>query len=230
MLSIEITRLIFAAVAAVLLGYACYVAAYVKHKNEKRDTANRLALMAKSSKTSPEAVYDPSCMTKVDLEKTETWYFGYRLALLGLIVVATAIGWAVSWFVGQDYVLTWVEDGALAAAGAIIGGFIADKYIIHSIADGVFFERVEDPLVQRFLQDAVPVVEEVAEKKPGFFARRKAKKEKKVAKEAAEAPAVSAAPEEHPQLQIAEDGSVIAVEHMSFDEKVKLIEKLRKSL
>ena len=79
--------------------------------------------------------------------------------------------------VGQDYVLTWVEDGALAAAGAIIGGFIADKYIIHSIADGVFFEKVEDPLVQRFLQDAAPVVEDaVSEKKLGFFARRKAKK------------------------------------------------------
>ena len=191
MLSIEMTRLIFAAVAAILLGYACYVAAFVKHRNEIRDSLNKAALVDKATKGSatPNDVYD-----EYKLEKTSTWYLGYRLALLGLIVVATAIGWAVSWFVGQDHVLTWVEDGALAAAGAIIGGFIADKYIIHSIADGVFFEKVEDPLVQRFLQDAAPVVEEVKEKKPGFFARWKAKKEEK--KAAKEAPV-----EEAPEVQ-----------------------------
>ena len=216
MLSIEITRLIFAAVAAVLLGYACYVAAFVKHRNEIRDSLNKAALVDKATKGSatPNDVYD-----EYKLEKTETWYFGYRLALVGLIIVATAIGWAVSWFVCQDHVLTWVEDGALAAAGAIIGGFIADKYIIHSIADGVFFEKVEDPLVQRFLSDAAPAVEDaVKEKKPGFFARRKAKKEeKKAAKEAAEAP-VPEAPAEDP------------LKTMSFDEKVKLIEQIRKTL
>ena len=217
MLDIQITRLIFAAVAAVLLGYACYVAAFVKHRNEIRDSLNKAALVDKATKGSatPNDVFD-----EYKLEKTETWYFGYRLALVGLIVVATAIGWAVSWFVGQDYVLTWVEDGALAAAGAIIGGFIADKYIIHSIADGVFFEKVEDPLVQRFLQDAPLVVKEVAEeKKPGFFARRKAKKEEKAAnKKAAEIGPVEEAPAEDP------------LKTMSFDEKVKLIEQLRKSL
>lgn len=222
MIEIEITRLIFAAVAAVLLGYACYVAAFVKHRNEIRDSLNKAALVDKATKgaATPNDVYD-----EYKLEKTETWYFGYRLALLGLIVVATAIGWAVSWFVGQDYVLTWVEDGALAAAGAIIGGFIADKYIIHSIADGVFFEKVEDPLVQRFLQDAVPVIEsEVKEKKPGFFARRKAKKEeKKAAKEAAEHQSEVASAE-----ALAEDKNPF--DSWSFDEKVKLIEKLRKSL
>lgn len=218
MIEIEITRLIFAAVAAVLLGYACYVAAFVKHRNEIRDSLNKAALVDKATKGSatPNDVYD-----EYKLEKTETWYFGYRLALVGLIVVATAIGWAVSWFVGQDHVLTWVEDGALAAVGAIIGGFIADKYIIHSIADGVFFEKVEDPLVQRFLQDAAPVVEEVKEKKPGFFARRKAKK---AAKKEQETPSFNAA--EAPVEEASED----PIDKMSFDEKVKLIEKLRKSL
>ena len=241
MLSIEITRLIFAAVASVLLGYACYVAAYVKHKNEKRDTANKLALMAKSAETvggSPEVVYDPSCTTKVDLEKTSTWYLGYRLALLGLVVVSTAVGWAVSWAVVQEYVLTWVEDGALAAAGAIIGGFVLDKYIIHPIADGSFFEKVEDPIVQRFLQDGLPVVEDqVKEKKLSFIQRRKAKKEEKAAKKAAEigpveeSITVSAAPAEAPEVQkTLEDANVIDISHLSFDEKVKLIETLRRSL
>ena len=215
MLEIEITRLIFAAVAAVLLGYACYVAAFVKHRNEIRDEINKMSLAAKNVGQDPSV----SIGQEVRIEKTSTWYLGYRLALVGLIVVATAIGWAVSWFVGQDHVLTWVEDGALAAAGAIIGGFIADKYIIHSIADGVFFEKVEDPLVQRFLQDGLPVVEDkVKEKKPGFFARRKAKKEeKKAAKEAPVADAAEA-PAEDP------------LKTMSFDEKVKLIEQIRKSL
>lgn len=217
MLSIEITRLIFAAVAAILLGYACYVAAFVKHRNEIKDTVNKYAV---SEKINSDQYAGPNAMDMIRIEKTSTWYLGYRLALVGLIVVATAIGWAVSWFVGQDHVLTWVEDGALAAAGAIIGGFIADKYIIHSIADGVFFEKVEDPLVQRFLQDAPLVVKEVAdEKKPGFFARRKAKKEeKKTSKKAAEIGPVEEAPAEDP------------LKTMSFDEKVKLIEKLRKSL
>ena len=222
MLSIEMTRLIFAAVAAVLLGYACYVAAFVKHRNEIRDAYNKRALAVKAT---TDKDYEKDVVDEYKLEKTETWYFGYRLALVGLIVVATAIGWAVSWFVGQDHVLTWVEDGALAAAGAIIGGFIADKYIIHSIADGVFFEKVEDPLVQRFLSDAAPVVESaVKEKKPGFFARRKAKKEeKKAAKEAAEHQDEVAAAE-----ALAEDKNPF--DSWSFDEKVKLIEKLRKSL
>ena len=225
MLSIEMTRLIFAAVAAILLGYACYVAAYVKHRNEIRDSLNKAALADKATKGSvtPNDVYD-----EYKLEKTSTWYLGYRLALVGLIVVATAIGWAVSWFVGQDHVLTWVEDGALAAAGAIIGGFVLDKYIIHSIADGVFFEKVEDPLVQRFLQDAAPVVEEMKEKKPGFFARRKAKKEeKKASKKAAEIGPVEEAPEVQKTL---ENANVIDITHLSFDEKVKLIETLRKNL
>ena len=219
MLSIEITRLIFAAVAAILLGYACYVAAFVKHRNEIRDSLNKAALVDKATKgaATPNDVYD-----EYKLEKTETWYFGYRLALVGLIVVATAIGWAVSWAVGQDYVLTWVEDGALAAAGAIIGGFVLDKHIIHPIADGSFFERVEDPIVQRFLQDGLPVVEDkVKEKKPSFLQRRKAKKEEKKAAAKEEThidPAALEIPAEDP------------LKTMSFDEKVKLIEQLRKSL
>lgn len=224
MIEIELTRLIFAAVAAILLGYACYVAAYVKHKNEIRDEINKMSLAAKNAGQEPSV----SVRQEVRIEKTSTWYLGYRLALVGLIVVSTAVGWAVGWAVGQDHVLTWVEDGALAAAGAIIGGFVLDKYIIHPIADGSFFEKVEDPIVQRFLQDAGPVVEEVAEKKPGFFARRKEKKEeKKAAKKAAEMGPVEEAPEVQKTL---EDANVIDVSYLSFDERVKLIEALRRTL
>ena len=220
MLEIEVTRLIAATVAAFLLGYACYVAAYVKHKNEIRDSLNKAALVDKATKGSvtPNDVFD-----EYKLEKTSTWYFGYRLALIGLIIVSTAVGWAVGWAVGQDYVLSWVEDAALAAAGAIIGGFCLDKWIIHPIADGSFFEKVEDPIVQRFLQDGLPVVENaVKEKKPGFFAKRKQKKQlEKI---------VEAVNDTSPVIVTPEDANVIDISHLSFDEKVKLIETLRKSL
>ena len=220
MLEIEITRLIFAAVAAVLLGYACYVTAFVKHRNEIRDGENKRLLNLKDSGLSP--VTDLTEQYRI--EKTETWYFGYRLALVGLIVVSTAIGWAVGWAVGQDYVLTWVEDAILAASAAIIGGFIVDKHVIHPIADGSFFERVEDPIVQRFLQDGLPAVEDEMTEKKGFFAGRKAKKEeKKAAKEETEHQTEVAAAE-----TLAEDKNPF--DSWSFDEKVKLIEKLRKSL
>ena len=217
MLEIEVTRLIAAAVAAFLLGYACYVAAYVKHKNAIRDSLNKAALVDKATKgaPTPNDIYD-----EYKLEKTKTWYFGYRLALLGLIVVSTAVGWAVGWAVGQDHVLTWVEDGALAAAGAIIGGFVLDKYIIHPIADGSFFEKVEDPIVQRFLQDGMPIVEDQVKTKRKLFR----KKEKKVEETHIDPKALDVPP-------VIVTGDVTpSIESLSFDEKVKLIETLRKSL
>ena len=219
MLSIEITRLIFAAVAAILLGYSCYVAAFVKHRNEIRDGENKRLLELKDSGLSPMT----DLTEQYRIEKTSTWYFGYRLALLGLIIIATAVGWAVGWAVGQDYVLTWVEDGVLAASAAIIGGLIVDKHVIHPIADGSFFEKVEDPLVQRFLQDGLPVIEDKVTEKKGFFAGRKAKK---AAKKEQETPSFNA-PDVPPVIVPA---PAFDIENMSFDEKVKLIEALRKSL
>lgn len=209
MIEIEISRLIAAAVAAFLLGYACYVAAYVKHKNKIRDSLNKAALVDKATKGSatPNDVYD-----EYMLEKTETWYFGYRLALLSLIIVAAAVGWALGWAVGQEHELTWVEDAAVAAAGAVVGGLVLDKYIIHPIADGSFFERVEDPIVQRFLQD-VSASPEVKERK--LF--RKKKKDEPAAEEV-KAPEIDQIPR------------VVPIEEMSFDEKIKLLEILKKSL
>lgn len=215
MLEIEITRLIAAAVAAFLLGYACYVAAFVKHRNEIRDSLNKAALVDKATKgaATPNDVYD-----QYKLEKTKTWYFGYRLALVGLIIVSTAVGWALGWAVGQDYVLTWVEDAVLAAAGAIIGGFCLDKWIIHPIADGSFFEKVEDPIVQRFLQDGMPAVEDKVKEKRKLF-RKKEKVEEVTA---------PAAPAEAPITP--EAANVVDISHLTFDEKVKLLEMLKKSL
>ena len=193
MIDMMITRLIASAVAAVLLGYALYVAAFVKHRNEIRDEANRGAVWG--GKESPADDW-----LKIRKEKTATWYLGYRLALVGLIVVAGAVGWAAAWAVGTEHALTWVEDCAVAAAGAVIGGLVLDKYIIHPIANGRFFEKVEDPIVEYFLQNGCVPSEKV-----------------------------DAEPEKAPE-EIPADEKEFDVSELTFDEKVKLIEVLRKTL
>ena len=213
MIDIQITRLIASAIIAVLLGWGCYVTAYIKHKNAIMDEENKILLEGS----------DPYLSDKVRSEKVKTWYIGYRLALVGLIIVATVVGWATAYFVSGEHELTWVEDCLVAGLGALIGGLILDKYIIHPIADGKFFEKVEDPLVDRFLQDGIiadpemisgTIVAEKVEEKKSWKERRAEKKAKKTVEEA---PAVTV--EEKDPF----DG-------LSFDEKIKLIERLKKTL
>ena len=216
MIEIEYTRMIAACVAAFLLAWGCYVTAYTKHKNAAIDAKNERLLNLKNSGLSP----TEDLLESVKIEKSKTFFFGYRLALIGLYFTAAAVGWALGWAVAQDHVLTWVEDAAVAAAGAVIGGLVLDKYIIHPIADGSFFEKVEDPIVQRFLQDGGSVIA-VTEKK-GFFAKRKQKKEaEKIAEAVADIPPVIVTPE---------DANVVDVSHLTFDEKIRLLEQLKKSL
>ena len=209
MIAIEVSRAIAAAVAAVLLGYALYVAAYVKHKNEIRDEINKRAVATKDSGLAPYETGEE----RIRIEKTGTWYNGYRLALLGLIVTSAAVGWVAAWAVGQDHILSWVEDAAVAFAGAVIGGFVLDKYIIHPIADGSFFEKVEDPIVQRFLQDGVTFTPVRDEKRKLFR-----KKEKKTSEEK--------------KVELSEHVSTgnPVVDAMTFEEKIKLLEDIKKSL
>ena len=208
MIEIEYTRLIAAAVAAFLLGWTLYIAAYTKHKNAIRDEENKRLLALKDSGLTPQS----ELVQEYRIEKTKTWYMGYRLALVGLIVSSTAVGWAVGWIVGQEHVLTWVEDAAAAVAGALIGGLVLDKYVIHPLANGSFFEKVEDPLVQRFLSDAVDDPVQVKKSVFSFLKR------KKKAEAPAEAPAEAAA------------DPAAGIEGMSFEEKIKLLELLKKSL
>ena len=215
MIEIEITRMIAACVAAFLLSWGCYVTAYTKHKNAAIDAKNERLLNLKNSGLSP----TEDLLESVKIEKSKTFFFGYRLALIGLYFVSAAIGWALGWAVAQDHVLTWVEDAAVAAAGAIIGGLCLDKWIIHPIADGSFFEKVEDPIVQRFLQDAAPIVE--GKVKTGFLAKRKQKKK---------AEKIAEAVTDTPPVIVAEEHVVPSVENMSFEEKLRLLEQLKKSL
>ena len=152
MIDIMITRLIAAAVAAVLLGWALYVNAFVKHKNDIKDSTNRMSVYAMENSAQYAGV---EAWDRIKIERSSTWYLGYRLALLGLIIVAAAVGWVAAWIISGEYEITWVEDCLAAAAGAIVGGFLLDKFIIHPIADGSFFEKVEDPLVEYFLENGV---------------------------------------------------------------------------
>ena len=197
MIDIQITRLIAAAVAAVLLGWACYVTAYVKHKNAVKDETNKSRLEEHRAE-----LYEDE---EIRLERSQTWYIGYCLALVGLIIAAAVVGWAAAYIVSGEYVLTWAEDAAVAAAAAVIGGMILDKFIIHPIADGKFFEKVEDPMVAYFLENGTLPVKEV----------KLSRKEKKAAKEESKE-----ASEEPKDL----------ISGLTFDEKVQLIEQLRKTL
>lgn len=209
MLDIQITRLIAAAIVAVLLGWACYVTAFVKHKNEKADKMNKAQL--------ENAIIFPN--EKIDEAKTSSWYVGYRLALIGLIIVAAVVGWAAAYFVSEEYEISWVEDCLVAGIGALVGGLVLDKYIIHPIADGKFFEKVEDPLVDYFLQNGdlpSPEVKETVKK----MSRKEKKKEMKEKTE--EAPSVPAEEAADPIDEL--------IGNLTFDEKIKVLQKLKKSI
>ncbi len=198
MIDIQISRLIAAAVAALLLGWACYVTAYVKHKNAVKDETNKARLEEHRCE-----LYEDE---EIRLNRSQTWYVGYCLALVGLIIAAAAVGWAAAYIVSGEYVLTWAEDAAVAAAAAVVGGMVLDKFIIHPIADGKFFEKVEDPMVAYFLENGTLPAKEVKEK------TKKPKKQK----------------EEAPEAALVDEKDLIS--GLTFDQKVQLIEQLRKTL
>lgn len=125
--------------AAILLGYVCYIAAYVQHKKEK----NRQSLTA--------SAYGET-MPSYETAKTETWFKGYYLALVVQVAIATFGGWFAVQVVGSEFALSALSEPTVAAIGAIVVGLVADRYVIHPIADGVFFEKVEKPLVEEFLR------------------------------------------------------------------------------
>lgn len=219
----EITRLIASAIAALVLGYVLYVAAYVRHKNEKQEDYYSYQIRIKEAKDRSPAddVWPVPAEATLDKEKTDAWYMGYRLAAVVAVLAAAAAGWAAAWFIGQEYVLTQVEDCVVAATGALLGGLVVDRYVIHPIADGKFWEKVEVPIIERFLHPDQGDVEAPA-KVSKLAAKRAAKKAAKEA-EAAPVPVIEGiapapAVEEDPLLAL------------SFDDKVKLIEKLKKSL
>ena len=204
----EITRLIASAVAAVVLGYVLYVAAYVKHKTEKQEDYYEVVIANKD--------YSASIPSDISLkkEKVESWYIGYRLAAVVAVLAAAAIGWAAAWIASQEYAaLTQVEDCIVAGAGALLGGLVVDRYVIHPIADGKFWEKVEVPIIERFLHPDQTDVE------------ASAKKLKKAVEETA--PVIVNEPVPAPAADLPEG---VFLKTIPFDEKVKLIEKLKKEI
>ena len=217
----EITRLIASAIAAVILGYVLYVAAYVKHKTEKQEDYYSYEIREKDfSDVSGDAPRAVPAEVSLKKEKSESWYIGYRLAAVVAVVAAAAAGWAAAWFVSQEYAaLTQVEDCAVAAAGALLGGLVVDRYVIHPIADGKFWEKVEVPIIERFLHPDQGDVEV-----PAKVSKRAAKKAAKEEPVPVELPVF---PEESVPAPTVEEDPLLG---LSFDDKVKLIEKLKKSL
>lgn len=220
----EITRLIASAIAAVVLGYVLYVAAYVRHKNEKQEQFYFYAVREKDYENMDLEKRAIPAEVTLGKEKTDAWYMGYRLAAVVAVLAAAAIGWAAAWIASQEYgELTQVEDCIVAAAGALLGGLVVDRYVIHPIADGKFWEKVEVPIIERFLHPDQGDVEAPAKvsKLAAKRAAKKAAKEEPVP-EAVEVPESGPVP-----TPAVEEDPLLA---LSFDDKVKLIEKLKKSL
>ena len=223
----ELTRLIASAAVALVLGYVLYVAAYVKHKTEKQEDYYDFAIREKDycNKNDGETYRDPPADMILKKEKVDSWYMGYRLAAVVAVLAAAAIGWAAAWFVSQEYPeMKQIEDCIVAAAGALIGGLVGDRYVIHPIADGKFWEKVEVPIIERFLHPDQGDVEAPA-KVSKLAARRAAKKAEKAIEEVSEIAPVPVAEESVP-VSVEQDPLL----SLSFDERVKLIEKLKKSL
>lgn len=219
--NIEILRLIGAFLASICLGWVLYVSAYVKQKNKKIEEAFEDELLALKNDS----------FSLVGVAKTETWFIGYKMALFVLIIAATVIGWLASWAVGQETVLSQIEDVVLAAFAAIIGGLVADRFLIHPIADGSFFEKVEVPITENFLKNGIAAVPE----------KTKAKKLPKLKKASAESPAevpeaeITLAEADKIKEELSKAPPVIVQDEdplasLTFDEKTKLIEKLRRML
>ena len=126
-------------VGALIVAYALYVVARVKHESEIIDE-EKAAMLAGEQYPVWRA------------EKIEKWYKGYKLALVECLVLGCFFG-AGAGILGAH--LGWVhgaiELGALAGLAAIVSGLLLDVYIIHPIADNNFQKEVEIPLVQKFL-------------------------------------------------------------------------------
>ena len=63
-----------------------------------------------------------------------------------------------------------IESCAAAFTGAVVGGLVVDKKVIHPIADNEFLEKCETPIVEAFLQPADPVAEPAPEIDPSVLA------------------------------------------------------------
>ena len=147
-----------AVIGALLIAYTCYVVSKVKHDYEIRDAYNEARLAGED-------------YPDWKLAKSSPWYNGYKLALVILAAASAAIGFAVSIVVMKyGYADGMIESCAAAFVGALIGGLVVDKKIIHPIADNMFLEECETPIVDAFLQPAPEAAEPAPEIDPSVLA------------------------------------------------------------
>ena len=128
-----------AAVGAFIIASTLYIVGKVKQEYKLQDERNKALI---SGEEYPEW----------KLDRVRTWYKGYKLGLIECLLLGFFFG-AGAGVLGVH--LGWVdgciEIGALAGLAAIVSGLLLDKYLIHPIADGSFMEKVETPLIEKFL-------------------------------------------------------------------------------
>lgn len=153
---IDIIQAIGAAAGAVVIAAFLYVNAFVKHRNEKTEEY----LIEKYNAFGEEEHIDE--VTKEKYEKSKSWYHGYTVALLALIVSAAFIGWFAPAVIGMKFSIPEELAPLISFIGAVVGGLFVDYFLLHPAADGLFFAKVEEPLLRAFLEPSAP--EEVEEK------------------------------------------------------------------
>lgn len=139
-----------AVIGAILVAYTCYVVSKVRHDADIRDEYNAAKLAGEEY---------PSWR----IDKSNGWYKGYKLALVILLFGSAVIGVLASILVMKyGYADGIIESCSAAFFGAVIGGLIVDKKIIHPIADNEFLERCETPIVDAFLNPAPEAADDPA--------------------------------------------------------------------
>ena len=153
-----IAMTIGAVIGALLIAYTCYVVSKVKHDYEIRDAYNEAKLAGED-------------YPDWKLAKSSAWYKGYKLALVILAVVSALIGVGAALVVMKyGYADGMIESCAAAFAGAVVGGLVVDKKVIHPIADNEFLEKCETPIVEAFLDPAPEAAESAPEIDPSVLA------------------------------------------------------------
>ena len=147
---IDIIQAVGAAAGAVVIAAFLYVNAFIKHRNEKTEDY----LIELYNAFGEDAHVDE--VTKVKYEKSKNWYHGYTVALLALIVSAAFIGWFAPTVIGMKFSVPEDLAPVISFAGSFIGGLFVDYFLLHPAAKGLFFVKVEEPLLRAFLEPSAP--------------------------------------------------------------------------
>ena len=128
-----------AAVGAFIIASTLYIVGKVKQEYKLQDERNKALISGEK-------------YPAWKLERVKTWYKGYKLGLIECLMLGFFFGAGAGVLgVHLGWVNGCIEIGALAGLAAIVSGLLLDKYLIHPIADGSFMEKVETPLIEKFL-------------------------------------------------------------------------------